>query len=262
MEQLLEKADEETSEADDLLEHQAREEAERELEDLFGFDFEEIALRNDEPIRESPRNDIKKDLKRRDRFNQILDTSDRIRSYAPEASIGAMIMTGIIEGSEPAMGEYSATLAVGGAACALLYTAAFSLQKADKELEPSGYTILDEDSALEVVEDMDNVRVDGELPYTFTTGEDAAADLDDIKNRGETIAVARSYEDGKKEITLMQDNYPAEEQSPEFESYTVSGFSDKPLPEGQPSEENWEILSSAINASPYVEFSETGWPAL
>ena len=262
MQKLSEEVEEESKETDDLLTNQAGEEAQQELEELYGFDFEEIALRNDELIREDPRNDIKKDLKRRDRYNKFLDASDKLRPYAPEASLGLMLMAGVVEGSEPAMGEYSAALGVGAAACALLYGLSYSLQKADTALEPSGYTILDEDSALEFVEDMDDVRVDGELPHTFTTGEDAAADLDDIKRGGETIAVARSYDDGKKEITLMQDNYPGDDQSPEFESYIISGFSEEPLPEGQPSEENWDTLSTAIDAAPYVEFSDTGWPSL
>lgn len=259
---LLEQVEEEINEEDQTLTQQARNEAEEELRDLYGFDFEEIAVRNDEALREDPRNDIKKDLKKRDRYNKILDISDDIRPYAPEASFGAMFLTALAEGAEPALGDYSATLAVGGAACAALYAFSFALQKADSEIEPSGYTVLDDDSALEFVEEMGDVRVDGNMPYTFATGEEAAADLDNLRTTGDTVAVARSYEDGKKEVTLLQDNYPSGDESPEFEAYTISGFAEEPLPEGQPSEDNWDILKETVDAGEYIEFSETGWPGL
>ena len=241
---------------------QAREEAVDELSDMYGFDFQEIAARNDEILREDPRNNIKSDLKTRERYNRILETSENLRPYAPPATFGAMLFTAILEGSQPAIGDYSASLFVGGATCAALYGLSFALQVGDKQLEPSGYTIMGEEDALEYVEDMENVKVDGQIPYTFATGEEAATDLEDITGTGKTVAVAKSYGDGKKEITLLQNNYPENDEVPEFHSYTVSGLSGQPMPEGKPSEENWDILKQTVDAGEYIEFSETGWPEL
>jgi len=200
----------------------AQKEAKEELESLYGFDFNEIAVRNDERLDDSPDKLVKERMENKQKYKRL--------GKAGEYVMAAGFAGGAITASQPKLLAGSALVTMAGYLGGI---AAVGIGQTLQQMGLQKFDYFGSDEALVFLEDKDYVKAEGPLPYTLVGGEEAATDLEDLlESANESMLFYREHNDlgaeNRFEVVCYIDHYPkADGENIEPEEYIFSGYADE-----------------------------------
>ena len=204
----------------------AEEEASEELETLYGFDFEEIAVRNDDRFDSPTGRLVKERLQRKEHYK----TLGRMGEHTMRASLlGATVSA---TAGEIALAGLSSAVAFAGYLGGI---AAVDIGQSIEQIHLQEYGIVeDEEAVLDFLDSQDHVKAEGPLPYTLASGEEAATDFEDILESSNESMLFYTQEDSGTEnrfkLVCYTNNYPdSDGEKVEPEEYVFSGYTDEGL---------------------------------